>query len=82
MVGNAPLYFVGHSFVGHSLGGGEAALNPKSAIRNPLSFFCLKTLYFLAIRKLRLSTTQRNRGVRLHIEGVFSNDRFGLMQWL
>lgn len=40
--------------------------------------FCLKTRYFLAIRKLRLSTTQRNRGVCLHIEGDFSNDRFGL----
>ena len=25
-----------------------------------------------------MSTTQRNRGVCLHIEGVFSNDRFGI----
>ena len=44
---------------------------PKSVIRKIHYLFCLKTLYFLAIRKLRLSTTQRNRGVCLHIEGVF-----------
>ena len=51
---------------------------PQSVIRKIHYLFCLKTLYFLAIRKLRLSTTQRNRGVCLHIEGVFSNDRFGI----